>query len=39
LPGSQRLSLAGDGPLAPGLYFLRLTQERRTAQTRVAVVH
>ena len=36
--GRQRLSFGDDGALAPGLYFVRLRQEQRTALTRVAVV-
>jgi len=36
--GRQQLNLEGDGALAPGLYFVRLRQEQRTALTRVAVV-
>jgi hypothetical protein len=36
--GRQLLSLEGDAALAPGLYFVRLRQEQRTAQARVAVV-
>jgi hypothetical protein len=37
--GAHQVSLEERGSLAPGLYFLRLSQSARVAEARVAVVH
>ena len=36
--GRQQLSLESGSPLAPGLYFIRLTQGAESAETRVVLM-
>jgi hypothetical protein len=36
--GAHQVALEERGPLAPGLYFLRLSQSARIAEARVAIV-